>query len=126
MPTRAFAAVAGSGNNIPPEFVPAIQKGFREAIEKGPLTGSPVMGVRVVLQVSRRDCSHFLLPPLASPAAHCSLPTAHRVHRLAQDGAAHAVDSSELAFRAAAQGGFREVRAAIHAWAVSGRAVSGR
>ena len=42
----------GSGNNIPPEFVPAIQKGFREAIEKGPLTGSPVMGVRVVLEAS--------------------------------------------------------------------------
>ncbi|KAL1508823.1 hypothetical protein AB1Y20_004918 [Prymnesium parvum] len=63
-----------SGNNIPPEFVPAIHKGFREAMEKGPLTGSPVMGVRVVLQ----------------------------------DGAAHAVDSSELAFRAAAIGGFKE------------------
>jgi len=63
-----------SGNNIPPEFLPAIQKGFREAIERGPLTGSPVMGVRVVLQ----------------------------------DGAAHAVDSSEMAFRAAAIGGFRE------------------
>lgn len=63
-----------SGNNIPPEFVPAIHKGFREAIEKGPLTGSAVMGVRVVLE----------------------------------DGAAHAVDSSELAFRAAALGAFRE------------------
>ena len=53
------------GNNIPPDFVPAIEKGFKEAIEKGPLTGNPVMGVRVVLE----------------------------------DGAAHAVDSSELASR---------------------------
>ena len=63
-----------SGNNIPPEFLPAIEKGFREAMLKGPLVGCPVMGVRVVLQ----------------------------------DGAAHAVDSNEIAFRSAAKGAFRE------------------
>jgi len=62
-----------SGNNIPPEFLPAIEKGFREAMQEGPLVGSPVMGVRVVLQ----------------------------------DGAAHAVDSNEIAFRAAAKGAFK-------------------
>jgi len=39
-----------TGNNIPPEFLPAIEKGFREAMEVGPLVGCPVMGVRVVLQ----------------------------------------------------------------------------
>jgi len=37
------------GQNIPPEYYPAIEKGFREAVEKGPLSGHPVQGVRVVL-----------------------------------------------------------------------------
>lgn len=36
------------GNIIPPEFYPAIEKGFKEAVEKG-LAGYPVTGVRVVL-----------------------------------------------------------------------------
>jgi len=66
------------GTNIPPEFVPAIEKGFKEALAKGPLTGAPVMGVRIVLQ----------------------------------DGSAHAVDSSEIAFRFAAQGAFKQAMAA--------------
>lgn len=61
------------GNIIPPEFYPAIEKGFREAVEKG-LAGYPVTGIRVVLE----------------------------------DGAYHAVDSNEIAFRTAAQGAFRE------------------
>ena len=38
------------GNAIPPEFLPAIEKGFKEAVMKGPLSGSPCIGVRVVLQ----------------------------------------------------------------------------
>jgi len=66
------------GTNIPSEFIPAIEKGFKEACVKGPLTGSPVMGVRIVLQ----------------------------------DGAAHAVDSSEIAFRSAAMGAFKQALAA--------------
>ena len=37
------------GNVIPPEFLPAIEKGFREAVEKG-LAGYPVVGVRVVVE----------------------------------------------------------------------------
>ena len=45
------------GTNIPPEFVPAIEKGFREALAKGPLTGSPVMGVRVVLEARTKGRS---------------------------------------------------------------------
>lgn len=62
------------GNNIPPEFIPAVERGFREAVEKGPQIGHPVTGVRVVLT----------------------------------DGATHVVDSSEMAFRLAAQGAFRD------------------
>lgn len=62
------------GNNIPPEFLPAVQRGFEEALGKGALTGHPIVGVRVVLT----------------------------------DGAAHAVDSNELAFRLAAQGAFKQ------------------
>ena len=62
------------GNNIPPDFLPAIQKGFMEACDEGILSGAPVMGVRIVLQ----------------------------------DGAAHAVDSNEIAFRSASIGAFKQ------------------
>jgi elongation factor G len=61
------------GNSIPPEYVSAVEKGFREAVTKGSLIGMPVGKVRVVLQ----------------------------------DGAAHSVDSSELAFKTAAIYAFR-------------------
>ena len=37
------------GNNIPPEFLPAIEKGFYDAIGKGKLLGYPVTGIRFVL-----------------------------------------------------------------------------
>jgi len=37
------------GNNIPPEYVPACEKGFREGQGKGAQIGHPVQGVRVVL-----------------------------------------------------------------------------
>ncbi|XP_062988113.1 elongation factor G, mitochondrial [Elgaria multicarinata webbii] len=38
------------GTNIPKQFVPAIEKGFRDACEKGPLTGHKISGVRFVLE----------------------------------------------------------------------------
>ncbi len=38
-----------SGGTIPKEFIPACEKGFRDACIKGPLAGFPVTGVRVVL-----------------------------------------------------------------------------
>ena len=38
------------GENIPNEYIPAIEKAFHEACKKGPLTGSPVVGVKYVLQ----------------------------------------------------------------------------
>ena len=73
-PAAGFEFVNGLvGNNIPPEYVPACEKGFREAMAKGAQIGHPVQGVRVVLT----------------------------------DGAAHAVDSNEMAFRLAAQYAFR-------------------
>mmetsp|Transcript_8784 Transcript_8784/g.18768 ORF Transcript_8784/g.18768 Transcript_8784/m.18768 type:complete len:784 (-) Transcript_8784:787-3138(-) len=37
------------GNNIPPEFHSAIEKGFKEAANSGALIGAPVENVRVVL-----------------------------------------------------------------------------
>jgi len=49
-------------------------QGFRDALQRGILTGNPVSGCKFILE----------------------------------DGAAHQVDSSELAFRLAAQGAFRE------------------
>ncbi|KAI0052802.1 elongation factor G mitochondrial [Auriscalpium vulgare] len=65
------------GGNIPTNYIPAVEKGFFEALEKGTLSGNPISGVRMVLK----------------------------------DGAYHVVDSSELAFRLAAIGAFREVYA---------------
>lgn len=62
------------GNAIPPNFIPACEKGFREAVNAGQLIGHPVEGVRVVLT----------------------------------DGAAHAVDSSELAFKLASLFAFKQ------------------
>lgn len=37
------------GNNLPNEYIPAIEKAFHEATKKGPLTGYPVIGCRFVL-----------------------------------------------------------------------------
>jgi len=37
------------GGAIPREFIPAVDKGFREAIKKGSLIGFPVVGVRAVI-----------------------------------------------------------------------------
>jgi elongation factor G len=62
------------GGSVPREFIPAVEKGFREAIAKGPLIGFPVVGVRAILD----------------------------------DGGAHAVDSSEMAFKIAAIAAFKE------------------
>ncbi|KAI8369491.1 translation elongation factor G [Radiomyces spectabilis] len=62
------------GGNIPTNYIPACEKGFGDALEKGPLIGHPVNGIRMVLE----------------------------------DGAAHAVDSSELAFRIATRAAFNE------------------
>ncbi|KAJ8280345.1 hypothetical protein GJAV_G00053450 [Gymnothorax javanicus] len=38
------------GTNVPKQFIPAIEKGFREACERGPLTGHKISGVRFVLE----------------------------------------------------------------------------
>ncbi|GFP80919.1 elongation factor g-2 mitochondrial [Phtheirospermum japonicum] len=62
------------GQAIPSNFVPAIEKGFREAANSGSLIGHPVENIRIVLN----------------------------------DGAAHTVDSSELAFKLAAIYAFRQ------------------
>ncbi|CAN8076626.1 unnamed protein product [Agarophyton chilense] len=37
------------GNNVPPGFLPAIEKGFAEALTEGSLTGHRVQGVRMVI-----------------------------------------------------------------------------
>ncbi|MED6184041.1 Elongation factor G-2, mitochondrial [Stylosanthes scabra] len=66
------------GQAIPSNFIPAIEKGFKEAANSGALIGHPVENLRVVLT----------------------------------DGAAHAVDSSELAFKLASIYAFRQCYAA--------------
>ncbi|XP_073288566.1 elongation factor G-1, mitochondrial-like [Primulina huaijiensis] len=62
------------GQAIPSNFVPAIEKGFKEAANSGSLIGHPVENIRIVLT----------------------------------DGAAHTVDSSELAFKLASIYAFRQ------------------
>lgn len=37
------------GGKVPKEYIPAIEKGFKEQMEKGSLVGSPIVGVKVVL-----------------------------------------------------------------------------
>ena len=37
------------GGSIPREFIPACEKGFKEAVQKGTLIGFPVVGVRIVV-----------------------------------------------------------------------------
>jgi elongation factor G len=37
------------GGAIPREFIPACEKGFKEAIKKGPLIGFPIVGVKCVI-----------------------------------------------------------------------------
>ncbi len=61
------------GGNVPTEYIPAVEKGFRAMLDKGAYIGYPVQGLRVVLE----------------------------------DGASHAVDSSDMAFQAAARAAFR-------------------
>ncbi|KAM5164620.1 elongation factor G, mitochondrial [Mantella aurantiaca] len=38
------------GTNVPKQFIPAVEKGFRDACEKGPLTGHKISGIRFVLE----------------------------------------------------------------------------
>jgi len=37
------------GNNIPPNYIPAVEKGYIESLEKGPLIGHPIERVRMIL-----------------------------------------------------------------------------
>ena len=38
------------GGNIPKEFIPSVEKGFREAMQNGPLAGFPLESLKVVLK----------------------------------------------------------------------------
>jgi len=60
------------GGNIPKEFIPSCDEGFKSAMAKGSLIEHPITGIRVILT----------------------------------DGRSHAVDSSDVAFRAAAREAF--------------------
>jgi len=62
------------GGVIPREYIPACDKGFKEAVQEGTLIGQKIVGVRVIIN----------------------------------DGATHAVDSSEQAFKTASLMAFRE------------------
>jgi elongation factor G len=38
------------GGRIPKQFIPAVEKGFRSGLKKGPVAGYPVVGLRVTLE----------------------------------------------------------------------------
>ena len=38
------------GGRIPKEYIPSVEKGFREAIHKGPLAEFPIVGVKAILE----------------------------------------------------------------------------
>jgi len=38
------------GTNVPKNFIPGVKKGFRDSCERGQLSGSKVVGVRMVLE----------------------------------------------------------------------------
>ena len=38
------------GGRIPKEFIPSVEKGFRDSIHKGPLAGFPIVGVKAILE----------------------------------------------------------------------------
>jgi elongation factor G len=38
------------GGRIPKNFIPAVEKGFRDMIHKGPIAGYPVVGLKVILE----------------------------------------------------------------------------
>jgi elongation factor G len=38
------------GGRVPREFIPSVEKGFREAIHKGPIAGFPIVGLHVILE----------------------------------------------------------------------------
>ena len=59
---------------IPTEYIPAVNKGFKAAMKKGPLAGYEIVGCKMCLD----------------------------------DGSAHSVDSSEMAFRTAGRDAFIE------------------
>ncbi len=39
-----------TGGRIPKNFIPAIEKGFRQMLAKGPVAGYPVVGIKIVLE----------------------------------------------------------------------------
>jgi elongation factor G len=45
----AFESVV-RGGNVPSNYIPAVEKGFFEALEKGTLARNPISGVRMVLR----------------------------------------------------------------------------
>jgi len=38
------------GGRVPREYIPSVEKGFRDSIHKGPLAGYPIVGVKTVLE----------------------------------------------------------------------------
>ena len=37
------------GGRIPKEYIPSVEKGFRQSLEKGPVAGYPIVGVKTIL-----------------------------------------------------------------------------
>ncbi len=67
------------GGNVPKEFWPAIEKGFRTSIDKGPLAGFPLMDVKITLMDGAShsvDSSAMAFETCARAAYRQSMPKA--------------------------------------------------
>ncbi|MCA9103095.1 MAG: elongation factor G [Planctomycetales bacterium] len=38
------------GGRVPKEYIPSVEKGFRQSLEKGPVAGYPIVGIKAVLE----------------------------------------------------------------------------
>ena len=70
------------GGAIPTEFIPAVEKGFLSCLEKGPLIGYPVLGIRVTVNDGRHhavDSSDMAFMQAAKGAFRQAYPKARPV-----------------------------------------------
>ena len=66
-----------TGGRIPKNFIPAVEKGFRQMVHKGPVAGYPVVGLKVTLEDGSYhdvDSSDMAFQTCAGPACGRTFP----------------------------------------------------
>ncbi len=70
-----------TGGRVPKQFIPAVEKGFRQCIHKGPVAGYPVVGLQVTLEdgsYHEVDSSDMAFQTCAGPACGRTFPAPGR------------------------------------------------